>query len=54
MTLIHVIVRNMETREIVHNRTVDHDNPIARQWMGKTAFWAFRNNHEMESRPVND
>lgn len=34
------------------NRTGDHNTPEFRAWMGKTAWWAFRNNRRMMVMPV--
>lgn len=49
-----VIVRNIETDDVIHDRTGDHDDLLFRKWMGKTAFWAVRNGHYMMTGPVTE
>jgi hypothetical protein len=51
--MVRVVVRNQADPDAkpVHDRVGDHQDPGFRTWMGKTAFWAFRNNHSVYSYP---
>lgn len=51
MTKVRVITRNLDTNE-TDERTINHDDREDRQWLGKHAFWAMRNRHEVVTRPV--
>lgn len=51
MTKVRVITRDMKTGK--HSeRVIDHDDREQRQWLGKHAFWAMRNHHEVVTFPV--
>lgn len=48
-------IRVIVTRDdgtVIHDRIGDHNDADFRQWMGKTAFWAMRNEHGMTSFPA--
>lgn len=51
MTKVRVITRDMKTGTSTE-RVIDHDDREQRQWLGKHAFWAMRNHHEVVTRPV--
>lgn len=48
---VRVIIRD-QNGTATTNKIVDHANAADRQWMGKAAFWAFRNAHSMETIPL--
>lgn len=50
MTPVTVIIRDWNGNE-TQRKHVDHDDREDRQWMGKAAFWAMRNEHSMETVP---
>lgn len=47
---VRVIIRDAKGTKIT-DKVVDHAINSDRQWMGKAAFWAFRNAHSMETIP---
>lgn len=49
--MIRVIVRDLKEDRIVHNKVGNHNSSQFRQWMGRTAFWAFRNGCSMSCYP---
>lgn len=49
--LLRVITKNLETDEIVGDKIIDHNSVHDRQWLGKHCFWAFRNNHGVQTYP---
>lgn len=51
MTKVRVITRDMKTGKSVE-RIINHDDREHRQWLGKHAFWAMRNHHEVVTSPV--
>lgn len=51
MLKIRVVVRDLTRDRIVHDRIGDHNDPEFRKWMGRTAYWAVRNNHSMWTAP---
>ncbi len=52
MTPVLVITRQLETGE-VREKIIDHDDPEARQWLGRHAYWAMRDGFsEVTTRPV--
>ena len=51
--MVRVVVINCETEEVIHDRVGDHNNGSFRIWMGKTAFWALRNNRKVGVVPIN-
>ena len=46
MTPVTVVILD-STNAVDEVRLVDHDLSSDRQWMGKSAYWAFRNNYNM-------
>lgn len=51
--LIRVRVYKMDDLDcVVHDRTGNHNDPRFRQWMARTAYWAMRNRHGVNSEPV--
>lgn len=51
--LIRVIVRDVTSGRIIHNKVGDHEDPEFRKWMGRTSFWAMRNGHSVFSSSYN-
>lgn len=35
-------------------RTIDHNDTIHRQWLGKHCFWALRNNRTVVTTPIKE
>lgn len=51
MLLVDVITRDIRDGEVTVKR-IDHNDRWDRQWLGKHAYWAMRNGHEVTTRPV--
>jgi hypothetical protein len=54
MLKIRVLTKNLDTGEIVGDKIIDHMEHGARVWLGKHCYWAFRNNHGVQTWPVTD
>lgn len=42
---------DLATGKVEGKRTIDHDNPDHRQWMGRHAYWAMRNRKKFVTYP---
>lgn len=51
---VRVIVKDIITKEIIHDKIGDHDDHQFRVWMGKTAYWAMRNDHSITCYPLDE
>lgn len=50
---IRVRVYKMDDLDrVVVDRIGSHNDPEFRRWMGRTAYWAMRNNHGMNTEPM--
>lgn len=48
---LRVLTMNMKTEEITDDRVIDHNSKKDREWLGRHCFWAFRNNHGVQTSP---
>lgn len=48
---LKVVTRNMETGE-ESEKIIDHEDGPDRKWLGRHCFWAFRNNHGVQTYPI--
>lgn len=51
---LHVVTINLATGEEVPDKIIDHNNNSDRIWLGRHCYWAFRNNHRVETTPLCD
>lgn len=49
---IRVVVKDMATDEVIHDRIIDHNFRNDRIWLGKTSTWALHNGLSILSEPV--
>lgn len=51
--MVRVVVReNNDPDVIIHDKTGDHNDRFFREWMGKTAWWALRNDKTICTYPA--
>ncbi len=50
--MIHVLTVRMSDMKVVEDRTINHNSPRDRDWLGKHCYWAFRNGHGVQTSPV--
>lgn len=49
---LRITTRDVESREVINVRVIDHGVHSDRVWLGKHCFWAARNGYEVTSTPM--
>lgn len=49
---LRVITVRMSDMEVTNERVIDHENVADKEWLNKHCYWAFRNNHGVQTAPL--